>query len=373
MKKSNKNHANLQLFITLFNCFFFLYEKCANRFPEPSLFDTQKQKYADWEKNYNQQVTKADPTKAIKTDQIYVPSSVTAISNDVQVHISQPTQSEPRLPFNGNDYLPGWRAGSAHEWAVWNPQDGLTITWHNAAKDSSGRLLNITWTIDHIVNAKTEEAAYLKAASSFNQQDIDYLSTPVIIVYSNPTAEIGWGAIAGLHITENLTYADNGQPYTGTYYRSAGSLSEQSHAHGDKLNRNEFVSPVSGVVSAYLPTSGTVIQDTTQSVTGLASQSASSAYYADPSKIDELYTYGDDSSSKILSGDGVTFLVKNGNTLAYGTSVDTTDIANSNTFCDPYQTHIMGNTGSVAPVVPQPTTEVHYHYNTSTVKLAIPS
>lgn len=337
---------------------------------------TQKQKYQEWLNNYNQQIQNANPDVAVKTSKIYVPDEIKLNKNNVDVTISQPSTLNPKYddgtPFD-NMY------NSSEEHVVFNPQDGLKITWHKAATDqSNGRSLDITWTITDIQNvpkddpsngwpeAKARQIAHGWSVPSEDSQIAKYYSANYIDVYSNPVDEIGWGNIAGFKVKEELTYSDTGEEYKGTYYRSAGSLNAQTQG-----TRWEFSSPVSGVLASYISNDSLILPNE-QAVSGKASAVASKAFMIGPNKESGPGlggAYGD-TTTEALTKEGVTFLVNNGSTIAYGVSgptgsgKDAGPVTTDQLEIPSYGEHLMGSTGIVATGVPAPKSTVHYHYDT---------
>lgn len=297
----------------------------------------------------------------------------------MDVTISQPSTLNPKYddgtPFD-NMY------NSSEEHVVFNPQDGLKITWHKAATDqSNGRSLDITWTITDIQNvpkddpsngwpeAKARQIAHGWSVPSEDSQIAKYYSANYIDVYSNPVDEIGWGNIAGFKVKEELTYSDTGEEYKGTYYRSAGSLNAQTQG-----TRWEFASPVSGVLASYISNDSLILPNE-QAVSGKASAVASKAFMIGPNKESGPGlggAYGD-TTTEALTKEGVTFLVNNGSTIAYGVSgptgsgKDAGPVTTDQLEIPSYGEHLMGSTGIVATGVPAPKSTVHYHYDTNLI------
>lgn len=337
---------------------------------------TQKQKYQEWKANYDKQIAGIDPSHAVKTDQIYVPSQLDFANSDVDVSISQPYSTDTL--WHGSLWDNSYN--SKHQYLIKNPQNGLTITWHNAAiEKSTGRKLNITWTITDIVNVPKgdpsnwtsdlikRQAEHGWAAPTQESQDADALNT--ITVYSNPIDVIGWANIAGFKVKETLSYSDDGSDYQGIYYHSAGSLNAQNT--GDRW---EFAAPISGVLGSFISPDSLIFPEE-QSVSGKATSVTDKAFMIGPNK-----EYGSgmggsygDKTAQALTKEGVTFLVKNNSVIAYGvsgksgTSQDAKAAISDSYLIPAYNEHLMGSTQIVAASVPMPTSSVHYHYDKVTV------
>ena len=150
--------------------------------------------------------------------------------------------------------------------------------------------------------------------------------------------------------------------YDKPYYRSAGSLDAQPGAE-----RYEFSSPISGVLGSFI-SSDSYINPTVQSVSGPAAQVASVMFAQSPN---HKAFVGSDYDQAALTKFGITYLVNNGSTIAYGTSgtPGSGNGADGGNVVSPYATHIMGNTGlamqAIYPPVP-PKSSINYHYDVTT-------
>ena len=337
---------------------------------------TQKQKYQEWKSHYDQQMAGSDPTHAIKTTTIYVPNQVQITKNNVNVTINQPNRKDPYWKGSRWDAM----YNSQHEWLIESPQDGLTITWHNAAIDkTTGRSLDITWVLNNIVTIPKDSPSNMANEGARRQAEhgwappasdsMEVNSKAAISVYSNPIDEIGWYNIAGFKATETLTYSDNGQKFNGTYYRSAGSLNAQPGG-----NRWEFASPVSGVLGSYISNDSLILPDE-QSVSGKASSVVNKAFMIGPEKEHGPGLAGamGDTTPEALTREGVTFLVNNGSVIAYGISgipgsgQDAQPVSNDQMLIPSYSEHLMGSANIVATAIPMPRSNANFHYDTLTV------
>ena len=246
---------------------------------------TQKQNYNAWKEKYDKQMAGVDPTKAVKTDNVYVPNQLVFSNTNVDVTINQPNTKDTIV--HGSLWDKSYN--SAHQYLIKDPQDGLTITWHKAATDKrTGKLLDITWTISDIVKVPkgdpsnwASELVKLYSLHGWNapsQEIIDAESESTITVYSNPLDEIGWANIAGFKVNEKLTYSDDGSDYQGVYYRSAGSLNAQYT--GDRW---EFAAPINGVLGSFISNDSLIVPQE-QQVSGKASSVTDKAFMIGPNK-----------------------------------------------------------------------------------------
>lgn len=337
---------------------------------------TQKQNYNAWKEKYDKQMAGVDPTKAVKTDNVYVPNQLVFSNTNVDVTINQPNTKDTIV--HGSLWDKSYN--SAHQYLIKDPQDGLTITWHKAATDKrTGKLLDITWTISDIVKVPkgdpsnwASELVKLYSLHGWNapsQEIIDAESESTITVYSNPLDEIGWANIAGFKVNEKLTYSDDGSDYQGVYYRSAGSLNAQYT--GDRW---EFAAPINGVLGSFISNDSLIVPQE-QQVSGKASSVTDKAFMIGPNKEHGREVGGayGDKTPDALTKEGITFLVKNGSTIAYGISgktgsnQDAVGTINETYLITAYNEHLMGSTQLVAASVHMPTSSVHYHYDTLTV------
>ena len=333
---------------------------------------TQKQNYNAWKEKYDKQMAGVDPTKAVKTDNVYVPNQLVFSNTNVDVTINQPNTKDTIV--HGSLWDKSYN--SAHQYLIKDPQDGLTITWHKAATDKrTGKLLDITWTISDIVKVPkgdpsnwASELVKLYSLHGWNapsQEIIDAESESTITVYSNPLDEIGWANIAGFKVNEKLTYSDDGSDYQGVYYRSAGSLNAQYT--GDRW---EFAAPINGVLGSFISNDSLIVPQE-QQVSGKASSVTDKAFMIGPNKEHGREVGGayGDKTPDALTKEGITFLVKNGSTIAYGISgktgsnQDAVGTINETYLITAYNEHLMGSTQLVAASVHMPTSSVHYHYD----------
>ena len=317
-----------------------------------------------------------DPTKAVKTDNVYVPNQLVFSNTNVDVTINQPNTKDTIV--HGSLWDKSYN--SAHQYLIKDPQDGLTITWHKAATDKrTGKLLDITWTISDIVKVPkgdpsnwASELVKLYSLHGWNapsQEIIDAESESTITVYSNPLDEIGWANIAGFKVNEKLTYSDDGSDYQGVYYRSAGSLNAQYT--GDRW---EFAAPINGVLGSFISNDSLIVPQE-QQVSGKASSVTDKAFMIGPNKEHGREVGGayGDKTPDALTKEGITFLVKNGSTIAYGISgktgsnQDAVGTINETYLITAYNEHLMGSTQLVAASVHMPTSSVHYHYDTAKI------
>lgn len=308
--------------------------------------DEYQESKADWDKHYQEQL--GHPLSATVTDKVYTYGGVsyTNSTTDVTISSNQTVLSKDQLDAEVQKDMAAWAHGSSNYWLIWNPSGTVEITWHNAAQDENGRKLNIVWTLSDI--------------ASLGKNVDNWMRGPYITIFNNPMDEIAWGNIAGLRVTENLVYADTGIKYDKPYYRSAGSLDAQPGAE-----RYEFSSPISGVLGSFI-SSDSYINPTVQSVSGPAAQVASVMFAQSPN---HKAFVGSDYDQAALTKFGITYLVNNGSTIAYGTSgtPGSGNGAEGGNVVSPYATHIMGNTGLAMQAIYPPvkkTTETHYHYNT---------
>ncbi|OYS64281.1 hypothetical protein CBF94_09745 [Limosilactobacillus reuteri] len=307
--------------------------------------DEYQESKADWDKHYQEQL--GHPLSATVTDKVYTYGGVsyTNSTTDVTISSNQTVLSKDQLDTEVQKDMAAWAHGSSNYWLIWNPSGTVEITWHNAAQDENGRKLNIVWNLSDI--------------ASLGKNVDNWMRGPYITIFNNPMDEIAWGNIAGLRVTENLVYADTGIKYDKPYYRSAGSLDAQPGAE-----RYEFSSPISGVLGSFI-SSDSYINPTIQSVSGLAAQVASVMFAQSPN---HKAFVGSDYDQAALTKFGITYLVNNGSTIAYGTSgtPGSGNGAEGGNVVSPYATHIMGNTGLAMQAIYPPvkkTTETHYHYN----------
>ncbi len=307
--------------------------------------DEYQKSKAEWDKHYQEQL--GHPLSATVTDKVYTYGGVsyTNSTTDVTISSNQTVLSKDQLDAEVQKDMAAWAHGSSNYWLIWNPSGTIEITWHNAAQDENGRKLNIVWTLSDI--------------ASLGKNVDNWMRGPYITIFNNPMDEIAWGNIAGLRVTENLVYADTGIKYDKPYYRSAGSLDAQPGAE-----RYEFSSPISGVLGSFI-SSDSYINPTVQSVSGPAAQVASVMFAQSPN---HKAFVGSDYDQAALTKFGITYLVNNGSTIAYGTSgtPGSGNGADGGNVVSPYATHIMGNTGLAMQAIYPPvkkTTEAHYHYN----------
>lgn len=335
---------------------------------------TQKQNYQNWKTKYDQQMSNSNPSKAVITNNIYVPDRLQFTNQDVDVTINQPNEVDKM--WKGSPWSNHYN--SKHVWIVFDPKDGLTITWHNAAIDkNTGRKLNITWILNNIVKVPKNDPAnwangLIKRQSEhgweISQDSVNADGLNDVEIYSNPIDEIGWANIAGFTVNEKLTYSDNGQEFDGTYYRSAGSLNAQ---YG--MNHWEFASPISNVIGSYI-SPNSLISPNEQEVAGKASSIVKNAFMIKGHEYGSGMggVYGDH-TREALTKEGVTFLVKNNSVIAYGISglpgsgQDATHGDTDSYLLPAYNEHLMGITSTAMDKIPMPTSKVHYHYDTLTV------
>ena len=332
---------------------------------------TQKQNYQNWKTKYDQQMSNSNPSKAVITNNIYVPDRLQFTNQDVDVTINQPNEVDKM--WKGSPWSNHYN--SKHVWIVFDPKDGLTITWHNAAIDkNTGRKLNITWILNNIVKVPKNDPAnwangLIKRQSEhgweISQDSVNADGLNDVEIYSNPIDEIGWANIAGFTVNEKLTYSDNGQEFDGTYYRSAGSLNAQ---YG--MNHWEFASPISNVIGSYI-SPNSLISPNEQEVAGKASSIVKNAFMIKGHEYGSGMggVYGDH-TREALTKEGVTFLVKNNSVIAYGISglpgsgQDATHGDTDSYLLPAYNEHLMGITSTAMDKIPMPTSKVHYHYDT---------
>ena len=333
---------------------------------------TQKQNYQNWKTKYDQQMSNSNPSKAVITNNIYVPDRLQFTNQDVDVTINQPNEVDKM--WKGSPWSNHYN--SKHVWIVFDPKDGLTITWHNAAIDkNTGRKLNITWILNNIVKVPKNDPAnwangLIKRQSEhgweISQDSVNADGLNDVEIYSNPIDEIGWANIAGFTVNEKLTYSDNGQEFDGTYYRSAGSLNAQ---YG--MNHWEFASPISNVIGSYI-SPNSLISPNEQEVAGKASSIVKNAFMIKGHEYGSGMggVYGDH-TREALTKEGVTFLVKNNSVIAYGISglpgsgQDATHGDTDSYLLPAYNEHLMGITSTAMDKIPMPTSKVHYHYDTN--------
>lgn len=321
-------------------------------------------------------MSNSNPSKAVITNNIYVPDRLQFTNQDVDVTINQPNEVDKM--WKGSPWSNHYN--SKHVWIVFDPKDGLTITWHNAAIDkNTGRKLNITWILNNIVKVPKNDPAnwangLIKRQSEhgweISQDSVNADGLNDVEIYSNPIDEIAWANIAGFTVNEKLTYSDNGQEFDGTYYRSAGSLNAQ---YG--MNHWEFASPISNVIGSYI-SPDSLISPNEQEVAGKASSIVKNAFMIKGHEYGSGMggVYGDH-TREALTKEGVTFLVKNNSVIAYGISglpgsgQDATHGDTDSYLLPAYNEHLMGITSTAMDKIPMPTSKVHYHYDTEPVNL----
>lgn len=337
---------------------------------------TQKQNYNAWKEKYDKQMAGVDPTKAVKIDNVYVPNQLVFSNTNVDVTINQPNTKDTIVHGSLWDIS----YNSAHQYLIKDPQDGLTITWHKAATDKrTGKLLDITWTISDIVKVPkgdpsnwASELVKLYSLHGWNapsQEIIDADSESTITVYSNPLDEIGWANIAGFKVNEKLTYSDDGSDYQGVYYRSAGSLNAQYTA-----DRWEFAAPINGVLGSFISNDSLIVPQE-QQVSGKASSVTDKAFMIGPNKEHGREVGGayGDKTPDALTKEGITFLVKNGSTIAYGISgktgsnQDAVGTINETYLITAYNEHLMGTSQIIGQPIEPPLSTLDYHYDTSPI------
>lgn len=341
---------------------------------------TQKQNYNAWKEKYDKQMAGVDPTKAVKTDNVYVPNQLVFSNTNVDVTINQPNTKDTIVHGSLWDIS----YNSAHQYLIKDPQDGLTITWHKAATDKrTGKLLDITWTISDIVKVPkgdpsnwASELVKLYSLHGWNapsQEIIDAESGSTITVYSNPLDEIGWANIAGFKVNEKLTYSDDGSDYQGVYYRSAGSLNAQYT--GDRW---EFAAPINGVLGSFISNDSLIVPQE-QQVSGKASSVTDKAFMIGPNKEHGREVGGayGDKTPDALTKEGITFLVKNGSTIAYGISgktgsnQDAVGTINETYLITAYNEHLMGTSQIIGQLIEPPLSTLGYHYDKAKIKQTV--
>lgn len=329
----------------------------------------------------------SNPNVAQKVDNIYVPNTVQINNARVSASSNQTATSYQTTNYNSSV----WKR-------VINPQNGLTITWHKAAIDkNTGCSMDITWKITNIVSipngdsdALLTEANHMKWwKPGANHAEINPDYQPVFIAYGdNPIDELQTQNVASYNVTETLTYSDDNTPYKGVYYRSAGSLNSQRYA-----SRWEFSAPVSGVKATYI-SNDSWIGPQEQNVSGVASQGTKKAFMLNGREQHMI----SDNTPEALTKLGVTYLVNNDSTIAYGISGQPNtgknpeaslngnegtpnwdqenkygyaissgnggnNINTHNAWAFPWQMHLMGAMQTIANVIPKPESSVRYHYN----------
>ena len=328
--------------------------------------DTQKQNNQDYENQLKKVIDSYSPDKAIRTDHIYVDGKLATIASDgsnKQVDVSVSNAELSNDPIN--EYIPFQSDKARTKYAYNLSKDSvIKVKVHNAATDSSGRQLDVTYTFSDFVLYDYNASFISDRTDGHNVWMAFGKGWPGVLVNT------GTNNIAGYNVNESFTYTD-GTPYTGKILISFASLDMAADNSGA-----EAIMPKSGVLGAFVnPKSH--IGTTPVAIKGPATALTPKVYMCETPNVTNgiVGDYTDASIVFLANGNSNYTYVKWGGLTSHdgGFEPNGKPLAKNtnNGYAYEHTAYGTGNLG-VDPII-RKTTEIHYHYNTSTVKLAIPS
>lgn len=316
---------------------------------------TQKQNNQDYENQLKKVTDSYSPDKAIRTDHIYVDGSLATIDSDgsnKQVDISVSNADLSNDPLN--EYVP-FQSGKARTKYAYNlsKDSVIKVKVHNAATDSSGRQLDVTYTFSDFV---------LYNYNLSVKSDTDGHNVWMAFGKGWPGVLLNTGTnnIAGYNVNESFSYTD-GTPYTGKILISFASLDMAADNSGA-----EAIMPKSGVLGAFVnPKShiGTI----PIAIKGPATALTSKVYMCETPNVTNgtVGDYTDASIVFLANGNSNYTYVKWGGPTSHdgGFEQNGSPVPKNSSSAAAYE-HTAYGTGNlgVDPIL-RKTTVIHYHYD----------
>lgn len=296
------------------------------------------------------------PDKAIRTDHIYVDGRLATIASDgsnKQVDISVSNAELSNDPIN--EYIPFQSDKARTKYAYNLSKDSvIKVKVHNAAADSSGHQLDVTYTFSDFVLYDYNASFVSNLTDGHNVWMAFGKGWPGVLLNT------GTNNIAGYNVNESFSYTD-GTPYTGKILISFASLDMGADNSGA-----EAIMPKSGVLGAFVnPKShiGTI----PVAIKGPATALTSKVYMCETPNVTSgtVGDYTDASIVFLANGNSNYTYVKWGGLTSHdgGFEPNGTPLPKntSNGYAYEHTAYGTGNLG-VDPIL-RKTTEVHYHYN----------
>lgn len=326
---------------------------------------TQKQNNQDYENQLKKVIDSYSPDKAIRTDHIYVDGKLATIASDgsnKQVDVSVSNAELSNDPIN--EYVPFQSDKARTKYAYNLSKDSvIKVKVHNAATDSSGRQLDVTYTFSDFVLYDYNASFISDRTDGHNVWMAFGKGWPGVLVNT------GTNNIAGYNVNESFTYTD-GTPYTGKILISFASLDMAADNSGA-----EAIMPKSGVLGAFVnPKSH--IGTTPVAIKGPATALTPKVYMCETPNVTNgiVGDYTDASIVFLANGNSNYTYVKWGGLTSHdgGFEPNGKPLAKNtnNGYAYEHTAYGTGNLG-VDPII-RKTTEIHYHYVGTTTKQTLP-
>ena len=265
---------------------------------------------AAYDKLYAEQVTNADPYKAIhNADKLALDKPfeiVDSPNNLVSINGKPPASS------NGDrsDFPDNWSSEYAYRFTNLDPNNpNLTMKYKGVAVDKeTKRPLDAEVKILRFVDNPAGSPVNADGSAKWqNMYD----------VYSSFNDIVAKQKVYVSEVQLTYTYSDTGEKYEKKIYDTVGSLNAQENNGTESAVRYEFTAPGKGVIATYVNAESRIAPDA-QKIHGTASQLVDRGFYikAGTNQGGVVFDENDDALKYL----GVTYLMENGGTFFFGTT-----------------------------------------------------
>ena len=265
---------------------------------------------AAYDKLYAEQVTNADPYKAIhNADKLALDKPfeiVDSPNNLVSINGKAPASS------NGDrsDFPDSWSSEYAYRFTNLDPNNpNLTMKYKGVAVDKeTKRPLDAEVKILRFVDNPAGSPVNADGSAKWqNMYD----------VYSSFNDIVAKQKVYVSEVQLTYTYSDTGEKYEKKIYDTVGSLNAQENNGTESAVRYEFTAPGKGVIATYVNAESRIAPDA-QKIHGTASQLVDRGFYikAGTNQGGVVFDENDDALKYL----GVTYLMENGGTFFFGTT-----------------------------------------------------
>lgn len=265
---------------------------------------------AAYDKLYAEQVTNADPYKAIhNADKLALDKPfeiVDSPNNLVSINGKAPSSSNA----DRSDFPDSWSSEYAYRFTNLDPNNpNLTMKYKGVAVDKeTKRPLDAEVKILRFVDNPAGSPVNADGSAKWqNMYD----------VYSSFNDIVAKQKVYASEVQLTYTYSDTGEKYEKKIYDTVGSLNAQENNGTESAVRYEFTAPGKGVIATYVSSESRIAPDA-QKVHGTASQLVDRGFYikAGSNQGGVVFDENDDALKYL----GVTYLMENGGTFFFGTT-----------------------------------------------------
>lgn len=265
---------------------------------------------AAYDKLYAEQVTNADPYKAIhNADKLALDKPfeiVDSPNNLVSINGKAPSSANA----DRSDFPDSWSSEYAYRFTNLDPNNpNLTMKYKGVAVDKeTKRPLDAEVKILRFVDNPAGSPVNADGSAKWqNMYD----------VYSSFNDIVAKQKVYASEVQLTYTYSDTGEKYEKKIYDTVGSLNAQENNGTESAVRYEFTAPGKGVIATYVSSESRIAPDA-QKVYGTASQLVDRGFYikAGSNQGGVVFDENDDALKYL----GVTYLMENGGTFFFGTT-----------------------------------------------------